>query len=80
MITDEGAGMDEEALSRLRRQITGEEPAHSTSGNGIGLHNVHSRIRRSFGEEYGLEVDSILNVGTTVTITLPYQMREEKAE
>ncbi|MBD5552482.1 MAG: histidine kinase [Lachnospiraceae bacterium] len=80
MITDEGGGMDEEALSRLRRQISGEEPAHSSSGNGIGLHNVHSRIRRSFGEEYGLEVDSRLHVGTTVTITLPYQMREEKTE
>ena len=80
MITDEGAGMDQEALLRLRRQITGEEPTHSSSGNGIGLHNVHSRIRRSFGEGYGLKVDSELNVGTTVTITLPYQMREEKAE
>ena len=80
MITDEGAGMDEEALCRLRRQITGEEPTHSTSGNGIGLHNVHSRIQRSFGEEYGLKVDSKLHVGTTVTITLPYQMREEEAE
>ena len=77
MITDEGAGMDEEALSGLRRQITGEETAHSSSGNGIGLHNVHSRIRRSFGEEYGLEVDSKLHVGTTVTISLPYQVREE---
>ncbi|MBD5530832.1 MAG: histidine kinase [Lachnospiraceae bacterium] len=76
-ITDEGAGMDEEALLGLRRQITGEETTHSSSGNGIGLHNVHSRIRRSFGEEYGLEVESKLHVGTTVTISLPYQVREE---
>ena len=80
LITDEGAGMDEEALLRLRRQITGEEAAHSSSGNGIGLHNVHSRIRRSFGEEYGLAVDSKLHVGTTVTISLPYQMQEEYAK
>ena len=77
MIADEGAGMDEEALLGLRRQITGEETTHSSSGNGIGLHNVHSRIRRSFGEEYGLEVESKLHVGTTVTISLPYQVREE---
>ena len=80
MITDEGRGMDEETLKSLRRQIAGEEPTHSSSGNGIGLHNVHSRIRRSFGEEYGLEVDSAPDAGTTVTITLPYQMREEKTE
>ena len=77
MIADEGAGMDEEALLGLRRQITGEETTHSSSGNGIGLHKVHSRIRRSFGEEYGLEVESKLHVGTTVTISLPYQVREE---
>lgn len=80
LITDEGVGMDEETLLRLRHRIAGEEPTHSATGNGIGLRNVHSRIRRSFGEEYGLEVDSKLNVGTTVTIVLPHQTREEKAE
>lgn len=80
MITDAGKGMDEETLLRLRRQIAGEEPTHSSSGNGIGLHNVHSRIRRSFGNRYGLEIDSSLDAGTTVTIILPYQMREEKTE
>ncbi|MCM1055723.1 MAG: histidine kinase [Bacteroides sp.] len=71
-ITDEGMGMDESTLQRLKRQILGEEPAQSKSGNGIGLKNVHDRIRLSFGEEYGLRVESRPQLGTTVTANLPY--------
>lgn len=78
MVTDDGQGMDGERLERLRRQIAGLEPAHSSSGNGIGLHNVHSRIQRFFGMEYGLTVCSQPEKGTTVTLTLPYQIQEEE--
>lgn len=71
-IADEGVGIDEETLERLKRQISGEEPPRSHSGNGIGLKNVHDRIRLSFGEEYGLRVESIVGRGTTVMVDLPY--------
>ena len=64
--------MDEGTLERLKRQISGEEPPRSRSGNGIGLKNVHDRIRLSFGEEYGLRVESIVGRGTTVMVDLPY--------
>lgn len=76
-IIDEGRGMDEEGMSHLRRQISGEEPTRSSSGNGIGLKNVQDRIRMSFGEDYGLQVASQPGVGTTVTVTLPYREKEE---
>ena len=78
-IIDEGRGMDEAGLARLRRQIAGEEPAPaaSTSGNGIGLGNVQARIRMAFGEEYGLQVDSQPGRGTTVSVTLPYMEKTE---
>lgn len=75
-IADQGAGMDEGVLERLRRQISGEEPARSSSGNGIGLKNVHDRIRMSFGEEYGLHISSRPERGTTVLVTLPYHEEE----
>lgn len=78
LIKDEGIGMDEAQLARLRRQIAGEEPTQSTSGNGIGLNNVQNRIRQTFGEEYGLEVVSSQGVGTTVIVTLPYQEEEKE--
>lgn len=73
-ITDEGAGMDADGLNRLRRQIAGEEPTRSgSSGNGIGLKNVHDRIRLSFGETYGLRVESQPGAGVTVMADLPYR-------
>lgn len=78
MVADDGQGMDEERLEQLRRQIAGQEPAHSSSGNGLGLHNVQSRIQRFFGMEYGLTVSSQPEKGTTVTLTLPYQMVQEE--
>lgn len=76
-ITDEGKGMDEETLFKLRRKIRGQSPSSGTSsGNGIGLHNVQSRIQNCFGAEYGLEITSLPEKGTTVTVLLPYEEKE----
>ena len=72
-IADQGRGMDSGELNSLRRQITGEETSHSSSGNGIGLHNVQERITRVFGENCGLQVESREGVGTAVTVHLPYK-------
>ena len=72
-VADQGRGMDAEELNSLRRQITGEETSHSSSGNGIGLHNVQERITRVFGETFGLQVESQEGVGTAVTVYLPYK-------
>ena len=77
-ISDEGRGMDEAALARLRRQITGEEPTRSSSGNGIGLKNVQDRIQMAFGPEYGLDVVSQPGRGTTVIAVFPYHEETEK--
>ena len=79
-VHDEGRGMDAEALNRLRRQIDGGEETSpgASSGNGIGLHNVHTRIQRCFGPDFGLSVTSRLGEGTTVTFTLPFQGTNEE--
>ena len=73
-VMNEGAGMDKEALEQLKRQISGEETkkSRSSSGNGIGLKNIHDRIRLAFGDDYGLRVDSRIGFGTTVSVDLPY--------
>ena len=71
-VIDEGCGMDEEGLERLRRQIAGEESSRPSSGNGIGLGNVQARLRLAFGPEYGLQVASSPGHGTTVSVLIPY--------
>lgn len=40
-------------------------------GSGIGLINVHRRIKLYYGEDYGLQIKSELDEGTTVIIHLP---------
>lgn len=49
-----------------------DEPDYvSTPGQGIGLNNVDKRLKRLFGEEYGIRVSSSCGEGTQVLICLP---------
>ncbi len=48
-----------------------EESETRSRGSGIGLKNVHQRIQLYFGTEYGLEIESEPDEGTTVRIHLP---------
>ncbi|PMC38070.1 two-component sensor histidine kinase [Bacillus sp. UMB0899] len=68
-VEDNGLGMDKAKLEQVRK---GE---FKTSGNGIGLSNIDSRIKFVFGSKYGLQIDSELNMGTKVFIVIPYQTR-----
>ncbi len=74
-ITDDGAGMDEETLKRVRSgcRQTAVENAHS-----IGMSNVHNRIRLNYGEGYGLFAESSQGIGTTITLVLPAVVQTEE--
>jgi two-component system, LytTR family, sensor kinase len=60
-VSDDGAGIDPD---RAHAALAG-------AGPGIGLGNVHGRLRSTFGEGYGLQVESEPGRGTTVVMTLP---------
>ncbi len=60
-VIDDGVGMDE---AQARAALNG-------SSHGIGLSNVHGRLRGAFGEGYGLELESSPGSGTTVVMTIP---------
>ena len=64
-VTDNGAGMDEAQVRELQSGLY--EDKHT----GLGLVNVHKRIRLYCGAEYGLSFESAPGVGTTVTARLP---------
>lgn len=66
-VADNGPGMPEEQVAGL---LT-EESETRSRGSGIGLKNVHQRIQLYFGTEYGLEIESEPDEGTTVRIHLP---------
>ena len=70
-ITDAGCGMSEEEVDRLYRKISGEIDSGGGSGNGIGLKNVQDRIKMSFGDKYGLEINSKLGCYTKIRVRVP---------
>ena len=72
-ITDAGKGMTEEEVEKLKKKIAGEIETSGGSGNGIGLKNVQDRIRITFGEEYGMEINSKLGCYTKVAVRIPLQ-------
>ena len=74
-VEDNGVGMSPETLAEQMR------PGHPQKGGirKIGVANVRNRIRETYGEPYDLVIESELNVGTKVTMTVPY-VKENKKE
>ncbi|MNI81139.1 hypothetical protein D3C73_1377270 [compost metagenome] len=66
-IYDDGVGMSREALARITQTL--EEP--EAPSKNVGLKNVHERIRSTFGEDYGLSINSREHVGTSITLLFP---------
>ena len=67
MVSDNGMGMRREDVENILTDNS-KVPKH---GSGVGVINVHSRIRLMFGEEYGLSIESEPDEGTRVTIRIP---------
>ena len=65
-ITDNGFGMSNEVLEKLSISKDGK-----SGMNHIGLYNVHKRIALDYGDEFGLNVSSVLGEGTVVEIVIP---------
>ena len=67
-VEDNGLGMPEEEAAEL---LNGKERPHK-HGSGVGLVNVHSRLKLRFGEDYGLIIHSCPDEGMMVQIHIPY--------
>lgn len=67
-VKDNGRGMNAEELARLRENIE-KGPGERKTGS-FGLANVNQRIRHYYGEEYGLYIESVENMGTEATIII----------
>lgn len=63
-VEDNGVGMTEEQCEEILHKDVGDRV-------GIGIKNVNDRIKIYFGEEYGLTIQSELDEGTRVTISMP---------
>jgi two-component system, LytTR family, sensor kinase len=61
-VSDDGVGIEPE---RVPDVLAG-------AGGGIGVSNVDSRLRATFGERYALRIESELGSGTTTVMTVPH--------
>ncbi|MUT64609.1 sensor histidine kinase [Paenibacillus sp. NEAU-GSW1] len=67
---------DREGGAKAESGGHGHATASVGAGASYGLRNVQERIRLSFGEPYGLEIESVQKQGTTVTIKHPIIRRK----
>lgn len=62
-VEDDGVGEDPEVV---RRALAGDKGMDS-----VGLGNVDSRLRATFGDDYGLVVETAAGAGTKVVVRVP---------
>jgi two-component system sensor histidine kinase YesM len=70
-VEDNGVGISDEDLSEFDKLFKGL-PNRIKSSTGIGVRNVHERIKIIYGDEYGLTLGKAPAGGTLATITIPY--------
>lgn len=70
VVKDNGVGYDLQKIKEIK----------NTELSGIGIDNVVQRIKLYCGDNYGLTIDSIENVGTTVTLLLALNLEEENSD
>lgn len=68
-VIDNGIGINEEKKEEIYRSLqeTEERP-----GSRIGLRNVHQRLQLTYGERYGLTIDSMPHIGTRIHFSIPF--------
>lgn len=72
-VIDNGLGMDSHKLEIVLKKANNLY-VYGAETTSIGLANVNARIKATFGDNYGLNIYSSLNVGTTVELLLPKQV------
>jgi len=68
-VSDNGIGILGDRLAELREML--EQTGNRTIETGFGLYNVHERIRLTYGDPYGLTIESSVGKGTIIEVCLP---------
>ena len=63
---DNGVGISKDKREEIRKRLTGK----SDEGH-IGIYNCNRRLALTFGEAYGLTLQSKEGIGTIFTVTVP---------
>jgi sensor histidine kinase YesM len=74
-VADTGRGIDARTLAQLEQALARPLAAAQLprADVGIGIVNIDRRIKLLFGEQYGVAIQVHENIGTTVSLQLPYR-------
>ncbi|MBB6669465.1 cache domain-containing sensor histidine kinase [Cohnella nanjingensis] len=70
VVTDDGVGMRPNQLNEIREVLREHESIRA--GSNFAMKNISSLLKLTYGQEYGLEIESEWGAGTRVTMLLPF--------
>lgn len=70
--SDDGAGMTPEELEEIQKVLN----SNTNRSNHSGLFNINRRLQLKYGEEYGIQIESEHDKGTTLKVILPVRYGE----
>lgn len=78
-VQDDGWGMEQETLERLREQMEKfrREQNYPAEVRGIGIFNVYMRLQLFFGEDAQFEIKSAKGAGTCIRMRVPKEERSD---
>jgi signal transduction histidine kinase len=78
-VVDQGIGLEAKELKRIFQKFyrVGDEMVRQAEGSGLGLYLVHALWRQSGGQVWAFSPG--VNLGTTVTLSLPKSAQTEKS-
>ncbi|QGQ95631.1 sensor histidine kinase [Paenibacillus psychroresistens] len=79
-IEDNGIGMDDKRLEEINQHLYHISDDQFGNNDSIGLKNVDSRIKLTFGEGYGIFVTGSIETGTTVRVIIPEVLQDNQEE
>lgn len=77
-VCDNGPGIEQSTLDRIRADL--QQKDITAGGPSIGLVNVHRRISRMYGDDYGLSVKNAPGKGTVVALRMPLSVAIQKGD
>lgn len=76
-VTDNGVGISADKIGHL---LTEDVPDRGSFFRNVGVSNVHRYLQYTYGERYGLHIESEPGQYTTVTIQIPFKVLKEEEQ
>ncbi len=77
-IRDNGPGIPEEELEKLKQHVLSEGTTSPDIKFGIGLRNIHERLFLMYGKNYGLTMNSVTGEYTDIVVRIPKKEMEKE--